>query len=38
MRIAVIGSGVSGLAAALRLQAHHEVVLYESDARAGGHA
>lgn len=38
MRIAVIGSGISGLSAALRLQAQHEVTLYESDARPGGHA
>ena len=38
MRIAVIGSGISGLSAALRLQARHEVTLYESDARPGGHA
>ncbi len=38
MRIAVVGSGISGLSAALRLQAHHEVALYESDSRPGGHA
>jgi len=38
MRIAVIGSGISGLSAALRLQPQHQVVLYESDARPGGHA
>lgn len=38
MRIAVIGSGISGLSAALRLQPQHEVVLYESDPRPGGHA
>lgn len=37
MRIAVIGSGISGLSAALRLQDDHEVVLFERDARAGGH-
>jgi predicted NAD/FAD-binding protein len=37
MRIAVIGSGISGLAAALRLNAHHRVVLYESEDRPGGH-
>jgi uncharacterized protein len=39
-RVAVIGSGISGLAAAWHLaqtrQCH--VTLYESDARAGGHA
>jgi predicted NAD/FAD-binding protein len=38
MRIAVIGSGVSGLAAAWALGKHHEVVLYEKDSRLGGHA
>jgi oxygen-dependent protoporphyrinogen oxidase len=36
-RIAVIGAGVGGLTAALRLrQAGHEVVVYEGQARVGG--
>lgn len=38
MRIAVIGSGVSGLSAAWLLSGHHQVVLYEKDDRLGGHA
>jgi predicted NAD/FAD-binding protein len=38
MRIAVIGSGVSGLGAAYALKDSAEVVLYEKDARLGGHA
>ena len=38
MRIAVIGSGVSGLGAAYALKDTAEVVLYEKDARLGGHA
>jgi predicted NAD/FAD-binding protein len=37
-RIAVVGAGVSGLSAALLLQRHHDVTLFERDSRAGGHA
>lgn len=37
MNIAVIGSGISGLAAAWCLQQHHQVQLFEADARIGGH-
>ncbi len=38
MRIAVIGAGVSGLGAAYAMKDLHEVVLFEKDARLGGHA
>jgi predicted NAD/FAD-binding protein len=38
MRIAVIGSGISGLAAAWLLSKRHQVTLYESERRLGGHA
>ncbi|TEB20132.1 FAD/NAD(P)-binding domain-containing protein [Coprinellus micaceus] len=40
MKIAVVGSGVSGLAATWLLNEYseHEVHLYESDSRPGGHA
>ena len=37
MRIAIVGSGISGLVAAHQLHPHHEVVVYEADARLGGH-
>lgn len=37
-RIAVIGAGVSGLAAAWRLALTHDVTLYESAPTLGGHA
>ena len=38
MRVAVIGSGVSGLTAAYVVSRRHRVTLYEKDARFGGHA
>jgi len=37
MRIAVIGSGISGMVAAYRLSREHEVTVFESDGRIGGH-
>ncbi|WP_088744162.1 NAD(P)/FAD-dependent oxidoreductase [Cobetia sp. QF-1] len=36
-RIAVIGSGISGMAAAYYLARHHEVHVFESAERLGGH-
>ena len=38
MRIAIIGSGVSGLVCAHLLHQRHDVILYESDDRPGGHS
>ena len=38
MRVAVVGAGIAGIAAAYRLDPHCDVVLYESEGRAGGHA
>lgn len=37
-RIAIIGSGISGLGAAWSLAPLHDVTLFEKDARLGGHA
>ena len=37
MRIAVAGSGISGLGAAWLLAPHHDVVLFEARERLGGH-
>ncbi len=37
MRVAIVGSGVSGLVAARRLHPHHEVTVFEADDRIGGH-
>ena len=37
MRIAVIGSGISGLASGFLLQNHADVHLFESAGRIGGH-
>ncbi|MAA74672.1 MAG: NAD/FAD-binding protein [Salinisphaeraceae bacterium] len=38
MRIAIVGSGISGLAAAWLLRGEHDITLFEADARAGGHS
>ncbi|MEO8742266.1 MAG: FAD-dependent oxidoreductase [Lysobacteraceae bacterium] len=37
MRIAVVGSGIAGLSVAWLLSRKHEVVLFESEQRLGGH-
>lgn len=38
MKIAVVGSGISGLASAWLLAGNHEVTLFEADTRLGGHS
>jgi len=37
IRIAAIGSGISGMAAAYYLSRKHEVLVFEKESRAGGH-
>ncbi len=37
MRIAVVGTGISGLVAAYQLYRHHDVVVYEAADYVGGH-
>lgn len=37
MRIAIVGSGISGLAAASRLHPAHDLVIYEAEEWIGGH-
>lgn len=36
-KIAIIGSGISGLTAAYYLNKHYDICLYEADSRLGGH-
>lgn len=38
MRVGIIGAGISGLGAALALKDTHEIVVFEAEARLGGHA
>ncbi|HEX5712857.1 MAG TPA: FAD-dependent oxidoreductase [Solirubrobacterales bacterium] len=38
MRIAIVGTGISGLVAAHLLHREHEIVVYEAAARLGGHS
>jgi predicted NAD/FAD-binding protein len=37
MKIAILGSGISGLVAAHRLQHEHEIMIYEANDYLGGH-
>src|ERR1700753_139279 len=37
MKIAIVGTGVSGLVAAHHLHREHEITVYEAAARIGGH-
>ena len=37
MKIAIVGTGISGLVAAHRLHREHEIVVYEAGERIGGH-
>jgi len=37
VKIAIVGAGISGLAAAYRLHDRHDITVYEAEARPGGH-
>ena len=37
MRIAIIGSGISGLTCAYLLARQHQITVFEADNRIGGH-
>jgi predicted NAD/FAD-binding protein len=37
VKIAIVGTGVSGLVCAHRLHARHEITVFEADSRIGGH-
>lgn len=37
-RIAIVGTGISGLGAAAMLHPHHDITVYEREPRIGGHA
>lgn len=37
-RIAIVGSGISGLACAHFLHSHHDITVFEKDSRIGGHS
>ncbi len=38
MKIAIVGSGIAGLAAAYGLHRHHDITVFEADTRIGGHS
>ena len=38
MKLAIVGSGISGLSCARMLHGHHDVTVFEADSRAGGHS